>query len=103
MLADLDHRLDAQGWPPDGQLVAHGLALTSEHARVVAQVTESANDWAWLQVRYPPPGATLVVCQFTIIQRWDAGPTPRFLLARLLEYLDEGRRTTDTGPLTPDP
>lgn len=95
VLADLDHRLDTQGWPPDGKLGTHGLKLTTDRGRIVAQVIDSTDGWAWLQLRYPPPGATAVICQLPIIQRWDAGPTPRFLLARLLEYLDEGRETTD--------
>jgi hypothetical protein len=88
-ITQLDKRLDAVAWPPDGKMLTSGLLLKGERDRVMATVTDSPNAWPWLEVRYPKPGATLLICGFGIIERWDAGPTPRFLLARLFDYLTE--------------
>jgi hypothetical protein len=31
----------------------------------------------------------LVVCGFSLVGSWDASPTPRYLLRRILEQFDE--------------
>ncbi len=87
VMNELDKRLDSEAWPPDGRLVASSLALRGRGSIVVA---EEGRGWPWLEIRYPGPAESngrLLVCGFAIIDKWDATPAPRFLLARLLEYL----------------
>jgi hypothetical protein len=89
IIARLDRRLDALAWPPQNQVVARSLALRSEEGRVVAEVQDGAKGWSWLQLDYPEKNGRLVLCGFPIMERWDTGPTPRFLFARLLEHVTE--------------
>jgi hypothetical protein len=92
VIRDLDKRLDDTGWPPNGKLVARTLTLKSHRQRVVAVVTDGGEGWPWLDVRYAGKRGRLIVCCFPIIARWETGPTPRFLFARMLELLSAEER-----------
>jgi len=54
---------------------------------VEATVSDESRAWPWLEVRFPESNGVLVMCGFRIIEHWNSGPTPRFLLIRLLESL----------------
>jgi hypothetical protein len=86
VIVELDKRLDAQQWPPDGKAFGAGLEVAGIRGRVSLVVTESPQAWPWLDVAYPR-GGRLVVCGFHVVKCWQAGPTPRYLLARILEEL----------------
>ncbi len=88
VIHDLDKRLDAEGWPPDGRVASRGLAVASDRGQVLARVTDGEKAWPWLEVGFPAARGKLIVCCFDVIEKWDAGPVPRFLMARLLEHLD---------------
>jgi hypothetical protein len=89
IITKLDKRLDAVAWAPENQVVARSLAIKSEDGKVIAEVIDGAKGWPWLQVDYPDKKSRLIVLGFPIIQRWDNSPTPRYLLARLLEHATE--------------
>jgi hypothetical protein len=89
VIRELDKRLDADGWPPDGDFVASGVRLVGVRGQVAADVHTDGDVWPWYEIRYPGHRAVCVVCGFGIVAHWDAGPAPRFLLARILEYLAE--------------
>jgi hypothetical protein len=92
-IADLDKHLDASAWPPDGAPVASRFSLRADRSRVVLAFGAdggSAEGWPWLAVTYPGHG-TLVVCGFGLVEHWEAGPVPRFLLARILDRLAEDK------------
>lgn len=84
----LDKKLDAGGWAGDGATVLGSFALKAEDGAVVAEVADGTGGWPWLELRYPGTGR-LVFCGFSFVKHWDAGPTPRFLLARILEFLTD--------------
>jgi hypothetical protein len=94
IIVELDKRLDGQQWPPDGKTFAAGLEVATNRGRVSLVIAESPQAWPWLDVAYPG-GGRLIVCGFRVVQCWQAGPTPRYLLARILEELS---RTKSSEP-----
>ncbi len=98
----LDARLDATAWPPDDKLVASTLTLKVEDGAVVAEVGRGDADWPWLEAEYPTKKGRLIVCGFGLFGKaWDAGPTPRYLFARILEIMAE--KTEDPTPKDKEP
>jgi hypothetical protein len=84
----LDKRLDTAGWLPDGKVTVSGVSLKGDERQALAVVGKDG-DWPWVEIDYPAADGKLVVCGFDFLGKWDAGPTPRYLFARLLEYLTE--------------
>ncbi len=105
IITELDKRLDAASWPPDGKVASSGLVVRSRREAVVAEFSifdfgfsidnpksaignRKSAEWPWLEVRFPAERGKLIVCGFGIVRSWEAGPAPRFLFARILEFLD---------------
>lgn len=88
VVSRLDKRLDPDGGP-GGKAVASSLVVKPAGEGVVAEVTPGAAGWAWVEGRYDPGKGRLAVCGLAVVAKWEAGPTPRYLLARMLEHLTE--------------
>jgi hypothetical protein len=86
VIRQLDKRLDSRAWP-GGKMIASTLVLRAEDALVQGEV--AGGGWPWLEAVYAEPRGRLAICGFGIVSQWDATPTPRFLLARVLEHLTE--------------
>jgi hypothetical protein len=41
-------------------------------------------DWPWVTVDYPETKGRFVFCGFNIVENWNRGPAPRYLLNRIL-------------------
>jgi hypothetical protein len=88
IITRLDKRLDAQAWQGTNDTIPSSkLLIESRRSRVEATVSDELRAWPWLEVRFPESHGVLVMCGFRIIENWDRGPTPRFLLIRLFESL----------------
>jgi hypothetical protein len=81
----LDKRLGDQAWVAGKPLVARELIVASERQALVAQFADPGGGWPWLEIGYGK--SKLVWCGLGVVRDWDQSPTPRFLLARLLESL----------------
>ncbi len=86
VIRELDKRLDAVSWPKDGTTRGSTLQLVGERGGVVNVEVADGKGWPWLETEYANNGR-LVVCGFAIVKKWEATPTPRFLLARVLAYV----------------
>jgi len=91
VIGEFDKRLDTDAWPPEGKTLVAGVQPSSRRGRVVLSVTDSPQAWPWLEATYPG-GGRLIVCGFGLIEHWDAGPTPRYLLMRVFERLSQGAK-----------
>ncbi len=90
VLTELDKRFDAAAWQgTDNTIPSSRFLIESRRGRVEAIVTEKSSAWPWMEVRFPNNQGVLRVCGFRVIQYSDHGPTPRFLLIRILESLRE--------------
>lgn len=101
IITELDQRLDAVAWPPQGQMAASRLAIKAGREQVLLEVTEDAHGWPWLEVSYPAAKGRLVVCGLAIIRPWESGPAPRYLLAELLTRLSVAKEITPPAAETP--
>jgi len=94
----LDARLDALEWQ-EGKVVASTLTLKAENDMVVAEAHTGDDGWPWLDAEFPTKKGRLIVCGFGLMGKaWDAGPTPRYLFARLLEVLTENKQEPASPP-----
>ena len=90
VIAEFDKRFDAASWQgTDNTIPSSQFSIESRRGRVEAIVTEKSSAWPWLEVRFPNNQGVLLVCGFRVIQYSDHGPTPGFLLIRILESLRE--------------
>ncbi len=94
VITELDKRLDAIAWPPDGKIVARSFVTKVDRGRIVSESVNGAEGWPWMETRFGSKGK-LLICGFGIVEKWDASPSPRFLLARLFEYLNEEKSETE--------
>ena len=85
----LDKRLDPDGWLPDGKSVSNSLIVKMGEDAVGGEVVQGPGGWPWVEVRHAPGNGRWAFCGLAVIAKWDAGPTPRFLFAKMLEYLTE--------------
>jgi len=89
IIRKLDKRLDPEGWAPDGQSMACGLAFRGERGPVIAEVGSAADGWPWIELGYAKNNAKFVVCGFGIVGKWADSPTPRYLLVKMLETVSD--------------
>ncbi|MFA7158651.1 MAG: hypothetical protein WC299_05055 [Kiritimatiellia bacterium] len=87
IIRNFDKRLDSNGWPMDGKIQSGLIKLRGTKERVVGEIGKTNGGWPWLEMRYGKSQTRLVVCGFAIMEKWDACPAPRFLLANILEYM----------------
>lgn len=88
VITRLDKRLDADAWGSGGDPVTTSLEIAQSRTAIEGTVLDSAAGWPWAELRYGDRGV-LVWCGFGVISRWEDGPTPRYLLSRIFEYLSE--------------
>lgn len=86
IITELDKRLDATSWPKAGPVVS-GMTVKCDHDLVSGEITK-LNGWPWFEAMYGEDQHRLAVSGFGLLDAWEASPTPRFLLARLLEYIN---------------
>ena len=88
VITEFDKRLDSKAWPGSSNAVpSRGLRIGAVRGRMQATVSNDNFSWPWLELRYPESGGVLIFCGFRIVEHWDSGPTPRYLLVRILESL----------------
>ena len=94
MVRKLDKRLDPDGWLPDGKAVTSSLAIKADEAAGGAEVIAGPGGWPWAEVGHGTgkDKGRWLFCGLAVVAKWEAGPTPRFLLAKMLAYLTD----TDT-------
>lgn len=95
IITQLDKRLDAAAWPPDGVIAGMALAIKSSRSTVVGEVEKGHTEWPWLEMTFEHPRGKFILCHFAIIEKWEAGPAPRYLLAGILEYLTSRQLAKD--------
>jgi len=85
----LDKRLDPDGWLPDGKAVASSVIVKMGEDTVGGEVSPGAAGWPWVEARSATGKGRWAFCGLGVIAKWEAGPTPRFLFVRMLEYLTD--------------
>ena len=86
VITSFDKRLDTH-WPPDGKATAAAIEVASGRSGITGEISAGDRGWPWLELTFPAGRTRLVVCGLAIISKWDAEPTPRYLLVHLLDHV----------------
>lgn len=88
VITNLDKRVDAAAWPPDGIVAARTLAISGDRGPIIGEVLDKSGEWPWVEMAFRND-TKVIFCQFNIVEKWEAGPAPRYLLAALLDYISK--------------
>jgi hypothetical protein len=91
----LDKRLDPNAWADVEKSKSVGLKMVARRNRTFLEIGPPDQGWVWLQAKYSDPDGQLILCGLSLVDTWDASPTPRYMLASLLEQLDHQDSKTD--------
>ncbi len=94
-IEQLDKRLDPHVWADAESAKSVSLNIVAEGNRTLVKIGPPREGWVWLQAEYSDPDGQLILCGLGLVDCWDATPTPRFMLARLLEQLDNTDQSTE--------
>ena len=83
VIRDFDKRLDSISWPGISGLPGSKISLRTRLGQIGMELSDDG-DWSWLTIEYPETNGRFVFCGFSLVEHWDSGPTPRYLLARIL-------------------
>lgn len=87
IIRKIDKRFDRASWGAEASPIVSRLSLRVDQGQIVGE-SHGKEGWPWMEAYFAGPKSRLVFCGFGIIRHWDANPTPRFLLASLLELLE---------------
>ncbi|TWU45658.1 hypothetical protein Q31b_08340 [Novipirellula aureliae] len=90
-LWQLDKRLDTFAWTAEDHQGV-GLQLADEGGRIVIKFVEPPDGWTWLEATFRDTDGQLILCGLQLAEVWNVSPTPRYMLARLLEQLDNSQK-----------
>jgi hypothetical protein len=85
----LDKRLDGGFWPPDGKVIDSRIRLEGQRGRVAGRVVQQGQGWPWVELDFFKSKGKLLITGFSIVAKWDATPTPRYLFRSLVQYAGE--------------
>ena len=86
VIADLDKQLVGQ-WAPGGKPQLATFQFQTDRNLTIWRVTSPGVGWVWIDIDYENSNGRLIFCGLGLIDRWEAGPGPRYLLAALLNGL----------------
>lgn len=83
VIREFDKRLDSKFLPGISDFAGSKVSLRTRLSRIEMEVSEDG-DWPWFTIEYPETKGRFIFCGFNVVKHWDDGPTPRFLLDRIL-------------------
>ncbi len=95
MIEQLDKRLDSGFWSERDTSRSVGLGILARRNRCYIEVVEPSKGWTWMHAQFSDPEGHLILCGLRIVDDWEKSPTPRFMLARLLEHMDNLKQLTE--------
>ena len=93
IITEMDKRLDADVWPPDGSIMERSLMIAGDCGAGAGVIVSGTSGWSWLDMTYPK--GRFVICCFRIIDKWRDGPNAPFLLAGIIEHMGSKTAITD--------
>jgi hypothetical protein len=91
-LSGLDKRFDTHSWGPTRRLASESLGSITETGNYLFR--PDAKGWLWLEQTSTTGSAPVILCQFRIVEHWEASPVPRYMLLKLLEQVGYRKRIT---------
>ena len=82
----LDKRLSIAGWADGAEMVSGGILIEARGKSLQGKVTTGPAAWPWIEIDYVG-GGKVIYCGYRLIVAWESNPTPRYVLARLLERM----------------
>ena len=88
-ITDLDKRFDTSYWPGIGSPPSTRFELHTNDNELILSVGDGHVAWPWIELSFQvnedeTRRSGITFCGFRVVQHWQNGPTPRYLLERLI-------------------